>query len=293
MQIAYHIGVNCTDEERLLKSVLRNASALLAQDIVVPGPSKYRRLLRETIHGLDGAPPKRDTRDILLDAIVEEDDARRVVMSNDNFIAIPKRIFDDGRFYPQTESKVRGLTRLFPEDEISFFIAIRHPAGFLQDVARLAEAPRLRDLLGLLSPLDLRWSDLVARIRTAAPRARVYTWCNEDSPIIWPDLILLLTGADPATPLSGGLDMAGRILTREGLSALQSTLTQSPRMGRIARHEAIADAIEAHGKAEMMEDAVSFPELSAELIAKMTETYEEDIAALDAMDGVTLILPFR
>lgn len=293
MQIAYHIGANCTDEERLLKSVLRNASALLAQDIVVPGPSKYRRLLRETIHGLDGASPKPGTRDILLDAIVEEDNARRVVMSNDNFIAIPKRIFDDGLFYPQAESKVRGLMRLFPEDEISFFIALRHPASFLQEVARLAEAPRLRDFLGLLSPLDLRWADLITRIRKAAPRAKIYTWCNEDTPIIWPDLVMLLTGADPKTPLSGGLDMAGRVLTREGLSALQSRLAENPQMTRTARHEAIADAIEAYGKPEMMEDAVTYPELSAELIVAITENYEKDVDALDAMDGVTLILPFR
>lgn len=293
MQIAYHIGANCTDEERLLKSVLRNASALLEQGIVVPGPSKYRRLLRETIQRLKGAPPRPGTRDILIDAIVEEDSVNRLVMSNDNFIAIPKRIFDDGIFYPQVEDKVRGLVRLFPDDEIGFFIGIRHPAAFLQEIARRAEVPRLRDFLGTLSPLDLRWSQVVARIRTVAPRARIHVWCNEDTPIIWEDLIRLLSGTTPHVQLEGTLDILSRIVTREGLAAVKADLARAGDIDRTERHEIIAAAIEEHGKPEAMEDEVIYPEMEASLIAAMTDLYEEDIASIDAMDGVTLILPFR
>ncbi len=293
MQIAYHIGANCTDGERLLKSVLRNASALLEQDIIVPGPSKYRRLLRETIQSLKGASPKPGTRDILLDAIVDEDNISRLVLSNDNFISIPKRAFDNGAFYPQIEGKVRGLLRLFPDDQISFFIGIRHPAGFLQEVAKLAEEPRLRDFLGQLSPLELRWSGVIDRIRRAAPRARVVVWCNEDTPIIWEDLIRLLSGVGPETPLAGTLDMVSRIITRDGLAALQTELPKIGPSDRIARHEAIADAIETHGNAAAMEDEVVFPEMGTRLIEAMTEIYDEDIALIDDMEGVELILPFR
>ena len=70
MQIAFHIGANCTDEDRLLKSVLRNADALLQQGIAVPGPGRYRKLIREAIESLDGAHPAQEARDVLLDAIV-------------------------------------------------------------------------------------------------------------------------------------------------------------------------------------------------------------------------------
>ena len=293
MEIAFHIGANCTDEERLLKSVLRNAAALLADGIVVPGPSKYRRLLRETIQGLDGAPPKPGTRDILLDAIVEEDDVDRVVMSNDNFIAIPRRIFDDGVFYPQTETKVRTLARLFPKDDLSLFIGLRHPASFLQEVARSAEAPRLRDFLGTLSPLELRWSGIIRRIRNVAPQAQIHVWCNEDTPIIWEDLIRLFSGAFPQTPLAGGLDIAAHVLTPEGFAALQADLSARPNIDRVARHEAIAAAVETHAKPGAMEDEIIYPEIGARLIDAMTELYDEDIALIDDMEGVNLILPFR
>ncbi len=293
IEIACHIGANCTDEERLLKSILKNATVLLEQDIVVPGPSKYRRLLRETLQGLDGAPPKPGTRDILLDAIVEEDDVRRVILSNDNFISIPKRMFDHGVFYPQTESKIRGFCRLFPDDQITFFIGIRHPASFLQEVASRAEAPRLRDFLGLLSPLELRWANLVARIRKTAPHARVVVWCNEDTPIIWEDLLRAITGVHDQTDLTGQHDLLGRIVSKEGMYALAATIKAAPPADRIARHEQIADVIEAHGKAAALEDEITYPEMGAQLVAAMTQTYEDDITTLDDMDGVEMILPFR
>jgi hypothetical protein len=71
MQIALHIGANCTDEDRLLKSTLRNASTLLQQGVAVPGPGKFRALLRKTIQSLDCATPVPDSREILLGAFEE------------------------------------------------------------------------------------------------------------------------------------------------------------------------------------------------------------------------------
>jgi hypothetical protein len=49
MQIVYHIGANCTDQDRLFKSVLKNADTFAALGVKVPGPGKYRSLIRYTI----------------------------------------------------------------------------------------------------------------------------------------------------------------------------------------------------------------------------------------------------
>ena len=46
MQIALHIEENCTDDDRILKSLLKNGSAYADNGIKVPGPGEYRRLLR-------------------------------------------------------------------------------------------------------------------------------------------------------------------------------------------------------------------------------------------------------
>ena len=72
MEIAVHIDASCTDDERLIKSLLKNADSFAQQGVIVPQPNRYRRLLRETMHNLQGQVPAEETRDILVDAILED-----------------------------------------------------------------------------------------------------------------------------------------------------------------------------------------------------------------------------
>jgi len=157
MQIAFHIGANCTDGDRLLKSILKNADRLLAEGIAVPGPGRYRTLIRETITALDGSKPATDTRDILLDTIVANDNVKRVVLNNDNFICIPNRIFDHGLLYSQAAAKTRALKQLFKGDDIALFLGIRNPATFLQETFNKSKANSIPEYLGLVQPLEIRW----------------------------------------------------------------------------------------------------------------------------------------
>lgn len=292
MQIAFHIGANCTDEDRLLKSVLKNADILLQQGIAVPGPGKYRKLIREAIESLDGGAPAEGARDVLLDAIVEDDEIARLVLSNDNFITIPKRIFDHGVFYHQVEKKVRGLHALFPDDEVSLFLGLRHPASFLQETMRRAEVRSLAQYLGVLPPQELHWSDVVRRIKRTAPETPLYVWCNEDTPLIWEDLMRLLSGVAADTPMTGQFDVLSGIISRQGMQEL------ALRMGSIApgeveaREGLIADMLETHALPDLVEDSIDVPELDDPLVQAMTASYEADLEVIAQMDGVDLILPF-
>ncbi|MEO0929515.1 MAG: hypothetical protein AAFY14_02530 [Pseudomonadota bacterium] len=293
MQIAFHIGANCTDEDRLLKSILKNADVLLQEGIAVPGPSRYRRLLRETIQNLGSEPPAPDTRDILIDAIVENDNISRVVLSNDNFICIPKRIFDHGVFYPQAETKVRGLHRLFPDDDISLFLGIRNPVTFLQETFQRADAGDLDTYLGFMRPEELRWSEVIRRIKAGAPDTPLTVWCYEDSPLLWEQLIRHQCGAQPETLLGGGLDLLSGLITQDGMRELQQTLLASPPDSDAARHDVIADIWEVHGVAEATDYEVGLIDLAPDLIDHLTDLYDRDVEAIDQMEGVTLLLPFR
>ena len=292
MQIAFHIGANCTDEDRLLKSILKNTDALLQQGVAVPGPGKYRKLIREAIEALHGAAPAPGARDVLLDAIVEDDNIRRLVLSNDNFITIPKRIFDHSVFYPQAEMKLRGLHQLFPDDEISLFLGVRNPASFLQETAPRAGAGSLQQYLGVLSPLDVRWSDVIRRIKLAAPDTPLYVWCNEDTPLIWEDLIRLQSGATPETVISGGFDVLSGIISAEGKEALNARLEDAAFANLDARQSLIADILETYALPDQLEDSIELPELNAALVIAMTEAYEADLDIIANMKGVDLILPF-
>lgn len=292
MQIAFHIGANCTDEDRLLKSIFKDADSLLQQGIAVPGPGKYRKLLRDTVQQLDGASPKPDTRDILIDAIVEDDSIKRIVMTNDNFIAIPKRIFDHGVFYPQIDIKLRSLQRIFHRDELSLFFSIRNPASFLQDTVRRSEGLTLPQYLGMLTPKEIFWSDAVARIKHAAPDAHLYVWCNEDTPLIWEELIRLQSGTSPDAKVAGRYDLLDHVLTPEGLSHVKATLEDGSARDQHARQDIIADALEVYAKPELVEDQIELPELDADMVAVLSQNYEDDLAEISEMDGVTLVMPF-
>ncbi|MCK0097613.1 hypothetical protein MWU60_18700 [Yoonia sp. F2084L] len=292
MQIAFHIGANCTDEDRLLKSILKNANTLLQQGIAVPGPGKYRKLIREAIQELDGERPATGARDVLLDAIVEDDNIARLVLSNDNFIAIPKRIFDHSVFYHQAEMKVRGLHQLFPQDDISLFLGLRNPASFLQDTAARAAVGSLSQYLGVLQPVELRWSDVIRRIKLAAPDTPLYVWCNEDTPLIWEELIRLQTGVSADTAITGQYDVLANIVSPAGMDMLGARLADVPADDIEARQHLVADVIEAYALPEKLEDSIDLPELDDDLVDAMSTAYEDDLEVIADMDGVDLILPF-
>lgn len=292
MQIAFHIGANCTDEDRLLKSILKNANTLLQQGVAVPGPGKYRSLIRETIQALDGAAPQADTRNILIDAIVENDDVDRLVMGNDNFICIPNRIFDDGLFYGQAEAKVRALRQLFAGDEIELFLGIRNPATFLQEALKRSKATSISAYLGLMHPEDISWVDVIRRIRQGAPDCPLTVWCNEDTPFLWEQLIRRISDVTKETEIVGGLDMLATIITDDGLAMLMEQLRQSPPLSDAARHEMMADILETHAIPDALEEVIELGDLDPALVVEMTESYENDIAEIAEMDGVTLLMPF-
>ena len=292
MQIAFHIGANCTDEDRLLKSILKNANTLLQQGVAVPGPGKYRSLIRETIQALDGAAPQADTRNILIDAIVENDDVDRLVMSNDNFICIPNRIFDDGLFYGQAEAKVRALRRLFAGDDIELFIGIRNPATFLQETFKRSKSTSISTYLGLMHPEDISWADVIRRIRQGAPDCPLTVWCNEDTPLLWEQLIRRISDVTTDTDVIGGLDMLASIITDDGLRILMEQLRVTPPPTDAARHEMIAAIWEEHAIPDALEEVIELGDLDPALVGEMTESYEDDIAEIAEMDGVTLLMPF-
>ena len=293
MQLAFHIGANCTDCDRLLKSVLKNADALLKEGTVVPGPGRYRALIRETIQSLDGAKPAPDTRDVLLDAIVENDNAERLVLSNDNFICIPNRIFDHGLLYSQAAAKTKGLSRLFPDDDVSLFLTIRNPVTFLQETFQRANANTVEAFLGIMQPQEIRWDDVVRRIKSAVPHIPLTVWCHEDSPLLWEQLIRAFSGATFDEPVAGGFDLLASIISPNGMAKLQE-LHQNPEIKSAPqKHELIAEIWEDEALSSEIEDEVTLDELDPALIAQMTKAYDEDVEKIGHMEGVNLLLPFE
>ncbi len=291
MQIVYHIGANCTDEDRLLKSLLKNVDAFAAEGIKVPGPGKYRRIIRETILNLNGATPSPDTRDILLDAILDDEPVNRLIMSHSAFICIPKLIFENGVFYERATAKVAGLASLFPDDEIELFLGIRNPATFVPAVFVDAKNTDFAQYLRGITLDQIRWSDVVTRIQEAAPKASLTVWCNEDTPLIWSQLIREISGVDPLAKITGGFDLLASIMAPEGMKRFFDYLKSHPPATEIQKRRIIAAFLERYVIEEEVIEEFDLPGWTTEVVDHLTEAYEEDVYLISRMPGVNFIAP--
>ena len=176
MKIMLHLGAHCTDEGKLAKTLARNRKDFLDRGVSVPPPGNYHALLREAIHALDQGPPAEDAGDILIDAILEDDHAEQMILSNENFFGVPHMSIGDGQFYPLAEQRLADLRQLFPQAEIHLFLAIRDPGSFIPAVHAASTGMSLDRVLNGTDPGTLRWSDLVTRIRAIAPDMPLTLW---------------------------------------------------------------------------------------------------------------------
>lgn len=291
MQIAFHIGANCTDDDRILKSLLKNAGAFSEEGITIPGPGKYRRLIRETIQNLNGLPPAANTRGILLDAILDDADTERVVMSNTNFICIANRIFDNGVFYQQAESKIKALHEIFAEDEIELFLALRNPATFLPVVFEESKSATTDEYLKGLHPTQIRWSDLVRRIQSQFPKTKLTVWCNEDTPLVWAEILRAIAGIGPDQKIVGGFDLLASIMSNEGMTRLLNYLRTHPPKTEMQKQRIIGAFLDKYAMDEKIEETVEWPGMTEPMVDELTEIYENDVAFIEQLPGIHFIAP--
>ncbi|MEJ8560016.1 hypothetical protein QTO30_01320 [Yoonia sp. GPGPB17] len=143
-----------------------------------------------------------------------------------------------------------------------------------------------------MSPIEVLWSDVIRRIKLAAPKTPLYVWCNEDTPLIWEELIRLFTGISTDVPITGQYDVLTNIISPEGMQILTTGMVGVDPEDTDARQTLIAEVLEAHALPELVEDSITLPELNDTVVATITEAYEADLAMIADMEGVELILPF-
>jgi hypothetical protein len=291
MQIAYHLGVHCTDEERLLKCLLKNKGKLAEQGIGVPGPGRYRNVVREQMVELRGRPASAEHQEKLLGVIAENEEISRVVLTNPSFMAAPARAIQTGQFYPNADQKTHWLSQLLPGAQVEFFVAIRNPATFLPALMAETKAAGPEVFLGDTDPLALQWSPLIEKIRRANPEASVTVWCNEDTPLIWPEILREMSGHEPHTQLDGIYDFHASIMTEAGIRRMLAYFQSHPPVNEVQRRRVVAAFLDKFANEDEIEVEIDLPGWDEDLVESMTEAYEEDIFAIERMAGVNLIIP--
>ena len=291
MQVIFHTGAHCTDDERLLKCLLRNKEGFAKSGVAVPGPSKYRQLLKDTFKAMQSADPSSEARDILIDVFLDEEIADRVILSDTFFFGSKGMAVGQGQFYPDAAARMTKLRKLFPFDQVEMFMAIRNPATFLPAVMRNATSKRFFDTMQGADPRELRWSHTIQQIRDAVPDVSLTIWCNEDTPLIWAQIIREMAGLEHGDEIIGGFDLIRSIISKEGSKRLRLYLHKHQDMSEVQKRRVMAAFLDKFALEDQVEVELDLHGWTDELVDELTEIYDEDVFRIQRIPGVQLIAP--
>jgi hypothetical protein len=295
MRIVYHLGAHCTDDERLLRCLLKNRGTLAEQGILVPGPTRYRNLLRDTAVALKGQPASEDTQALVLDQIIEDDRPDRLILSWDSFLSYAPWAMD-GMLYPAAAERVRAFSQIFPEIDAEFHLALCNPATFLpalfdRQKSMKGGAKTFAEFLKGYDPMAVRWSDVIDRILAANPYIPLTIWCDEDTPLVWPEVLQAVSGHDAGTKLEDDHELLAQIMSADGLKRMQAYLATHPITTPEMRRKVVSAFLDKFAVPERIHVDVDVPEWTTETIATLTMTYQRDVARIAAMKGIRFIAP--
>lgn len=291
MQILFHIGAHCTEAGRLPRALRKDAAILQEHRVAVPRPSDIRTAFRDASLNLQGAPADAATQRHLLASGDVPKDSDRVILTNPSFLCMGKVAVEDGVLYSKSHKSL-WLRNLFPEDDVDFALAIRNPATWLPALhAEHGAGQSFADFIGVTDLTDMRWAPFLTRLREDNPESKLTVWCNEDTPLIWPEILRQTSGLDADVPLLGDDEILAEIMAPVGLDRLRSYLRTHPPSTAPTRRRIVGAFLEKFVLDEAIEEEIDIPGWSDELIHDITEAYEADLDVIRQMPGVALIEP--
>lgn len=291
MQVIFHCGAHGTEDDRLLKTLLRNKEQFQTFGTAIPRPKTYRTQLKDCMSAAQEHSLTEDERSALRNAVLEKQQADRVLLSNSHFFGSQRQSLENNQFYPEAEERVLAWQQIFPHDQLELFIALRNPATMVPELLSNAAPQRKKEVLKDLDPYRLRWSDLLFRLRHVAPEVPITIWCFEDMPLIWEQIIRDMAGADAQQRVIGGMSLLGAIMSTEGLTRLEHYLQQHPGMTEIHKRRVIAAFLDKFADHDALEEEIDLPGWTEAMVNTLTDFYEEDIDQVSRIPGVTLIAP--
>ena len=291
MEIALHLGLHCTDEDRILACLQKNAAQLAASGTHVPQIGRYRPVIRQMLQVIKGGAPSVQAQQSLIDAMVDDDHAQRIVLSHDSFLGVPGRAVEGNLLYTTTAYRAPRLRALFAKCDVSFFLAIRDPATFIPAVFARAQETNFDAFMEGSDALTLRWSNMIARLREAVPDCPITVWCNEDTPLIWNDVLRAVSQHDTDMVLEGRDDFINGLMAPAGAGRLHSYLQTHPPQTEAQRRKVVAAFLDKYAVVDALEEEIDLPGWTQSYVAQLSARYEADLGLIRQLPGVTFIEP--
>jgi hypothetical protein len=276
-----------------LFSLRRNLNLHHQNKIALPLPKNYRRPLRKWMMQANHTALDADARDILLDVFLngEPEECRTLYMGITSFFGAPKETIQNNALCPQAIGNLVRFMALFPEDQTHLFLALRNTTTFIPAMMAEAKTDNLNFIMYKSDPGALRWSDFLKSNRQRFPALSMTIWFIEDTPFIWGQFMRLVGGFSPSTPMVGSYNLIESILSEEGFTCFQAYLEKHPEMNERQKRKVMFAFAEQFGRADVLEQDVSVPGWDAQMVYDLTAQYEADLANINAISGVRLVLP--
>ncbi|CUJ12821.1 hypothetical protein [Cognatishimia activa] len=291
MQVALHCGAPYTDENRLQLCLGKNRERLAEVGTFVSRPSSYRKNLRPVLQRFKEGTGDDALREEFLTAVCGDVTPNRVVFSTDTFFGVPRASVRDDQFYPGYPFRMDHFLKLFDGAEVELFFAICNPATYLQSLAKGHPGEDPIAVIEESDPMQLRWSGMIARYRNLFPQLPITVWCNEDSPLIWQDIVRSIAGVDADFELAGTHDFLAEIMEEEGYKRFREYLTQRPALTPAQQKRVIAAFLEKFAKDELLEEDIDFPGWTDMHVDTLTELYDEDVYEIEKIPNIKLLMP--
>lgn len=292
MDVAIHLGFHCTDEERLTRCLLRNAAVLDAQGIAVPPPQSYRPVMKEAMVAVRAAgEPGGEVALRLAQALDATPGKRRLVLSHPNLICFPGRAISRDGFYAMAPRKIATLAGVMGGTLAEIHLALRNPATLVPALIEQVADTDYATLMCGLPPLGLSWAEVIEGIRAELPDLPMVIWCNEDLPLIWPELLRRLAGVPPETPMEGDEEMLGALLTPVGMATLAAYLKSQGPVSIQDRRRLTTALLERYAQPGQLEVELDLPGWTPALVEEITDAYYSDVTRIAEIDGVEFLAP--
>jgi len=273
-----HLGAHKTATTHFQKALHRHREALRAAGIDFVRPVELRAALAPEAGRLLLPWRTRARLGHVLAGLTTG--APTLAISEENLIGQIRDLFD-ARPYDDLDRRLAPLARLAGDRPLTLFLAIRpfdrlwasaHAEALRHHPHDPTRIDRLRRTARTSPP---RWTDVVARLRRACPRATLHVWRYDDYEAHWRDIAAAFLGAD-----------VGRIpaVTRPRRSMSPSAEGVRLAEGAAGRRGEVAAIYAAHpaGSAE------PFAPFDAVETAALRDAYAADLAALAAEPGTLL-----
>ncbi|MEP1930172.1 MAG: hypothetical protein ABJJ37_02730, partial [Roseibium sp.] len=131
----------------------------------------------------------------------------------------------------------------------------------------------------------------IRQIRQQVPSIRMTLWCNEDTPLLWSEIIREMAGLSFDAEIEGAYDLLAEIMSKEGMRRFEAYLSAHPVMTEIQRRRVIAAFLGKFALEDQIEEELDVAGWTEELVAELEGIYDEDVAEISQMHGVHMIMP--